>query len=287
VITVTGFSNFKEEKTMAKLTLGELITKINKKLNFPSLSFDDVDVYLDQAISELNTLLHISIEPMSVIKNNYTSQFMYKNNIVRLESNPLTGTGINIPTVPGTNNVNEYYYNATEDEYMIKNTDGTYSAHEIIYGEYIDPTTLTSTWVQPFLYGNTPKWYPSDIADPTSLNVLHFITLDWWILFVVPYVCAAYAAKDGGNAVLFNDEFAQGFIQLRANYDIQQRVKLTTVMHLPAYKEIADEVLADSKQLINLPELEVLTKAITESMRIPDNLDAEYSDSYINYAERW
>jgi hypothetical protein len=58
-------------------------------------------------------------------------------------------------------------------------------------------------------------------------------------------------------------------------------------MHLPAYKEIADEVLADSKQLINLPELEVLTKAITESMRIPDNLDAEYSDSYINYAERW
>jgi hypothetical protein len=248
-----------------------------------------VDVYLDQAISELNTLLHISIEPMSVIKNNYTSQFMYKNNIVRLEFNPLTGTGINIPTVPGTNNANEYYYNATEDKYMIKNTDGTYSAHEIIYGEYIDPSpnALTSIWVQPFLYGNTPKWYPSDIADPTSLNVLHFMTLDWWILFVVPYVCAAYAAKDGGNAVLFNDEFAQGFIQLRANYDIQQRVKLTTVMHLPAYKEISDEVLADSKQLINLPELEVLTKAITESMRIPDNLDAEYSDSYINYAERW
>ena len=270
---------------MAKLTLAEVLNKINKKLNYPSLSFDDVDVYLDQAISELNTLLHINIDPISVIKEKYVNNVFDKDNIVRLGSNPLTN--VNIPTTPGVNNVNDFYYNSQKDEYMIKNTAGEYIAHEIIYGEYIDPTTLQSTWVQPFLYGTTPKWYPSTISDPTSLNVLHFMTLDWWILFVVPYVCAAYAAKDGGNAVLFNDEFAQGFMQLRTNYDIQQRVKLSEVMHLPAYKEIVDEVLNDPKQLIDLPNLEVITKAITESMRIPDNLEAKYDDSFINYSERW
>lgn len=272
---------------MAKLTLGEVLTKINKKLNYPSLSFDDVDVYFDQAISELNTLLHISIDPISTIKEAYVNNLLDKNNIVRLATHPLNSSGINIPTTPGNNNANEYYYDAVEDEYMIKNTGGTYDAHDIIYGEYIDPTTQESIWVQPFLYGNTPKWYPSAIADPMSLNVLHFMPMDWWILFVVPYVAAAYAAKDGGNVVLFNDEFAQGFIQLRTNYDIQQRVKLSEVMHLPAYKAIVDDVLQDSKQLINLPNLEVITKAITESMRIPDNLEAKYDDSFINYSERW
>ena len=48
-----------------EFTLSNCIDRINQILNYPSLTYDDVSAFFDQAIAELNTNLHIGLRSIS------------------------------------------------------------------------------------------------------------------------------------------------------------------------------------------------------------------------------
>ena len=50
---------------MRTFTIADCISQINQALNYPSLTYEDISLYLDQAIAEINTNLHIGLRSFS------------------------------------------------------------------------------------------------------------------------------------------------------------------------------------------------------------------------------
>ena len=101
-------------------SLNDLTSDINTALNYPAISFQDIKLYLNQAISELNSSLHISIKDInSLISENYKRTSTIRN-IVTLKNVPDSDDIIPIlsedPTSPKEYT---YYYNDTLGKFRL------------------------------------------------------------------------------------------------------------------------------------------------------------------------
>lgn len=255
------------------VTLDEVVSKINKRLNYPSFSFEDMDLFFDQAVSEINTLLHIGIKPITKLVLEFTSAQLNVPNVVLLASEPTSTT-----TIPTDSNGGEnlYYYNTSEKKYYIRGEGETeYTAYNELYGLVINydyAAVVRNKYFQAWPVSSVPVWFPDRHNNPLQFDLSKYMPVDWITLFLIPYVCAALAIRDGGNGNSFTDEFVQGFNQLKVNYDVPSFAKLNEVAGDEAYKEDVEANLNDPR----FAQIIVPTRAIKSFMRIPDGLEATY-----------
>ena len=248
-----------------KYTLSDCISTINQILNYPSIAYEDVSVFLDQAIAELNTTLHIQIKPISYLRKYYT-------NTVKLEPIVLLN---NMPTssdlIPTTETVNgKYYYDGTE--YKVKTVSG-WKGYDKLYGVYHDPFLGSKYFKAVKLTPTDILWGQVDVTNPNNYDLTEILPVDWITLYLIPYVCFKQSVRDGSNGTLYSEEFTQGFQQLQNSYDVPSNVTLSTVVHLPAYKE---DVLDN---LANLG-ISISTRAITQNMLHDRVVKPEYGTVY-------
>jgi hypothetical protein len=116
---------------------------------------------------------------------------------------------------------------------------------------------------------NSAVWRPTSFEKYKEFSLTDYFTLDWLILFVIPYVCFKFSVRNGDSGALFSDEFVQGFQQLQTSYNVPNSVLLSSVAHLPAYRSKTAENLSNLN-------IKVPTRAITESMRVGNSVRAVY-----------
>lgn len=232
-----------------KYTLNEAITRINQTLNYPSATYEDLAVFFDQAISELNTSLHIAIDPISRLVQQAQSDAT-KEPLIVLTAQPNATT-----TIPTTETKPCWYDTTTKTFKVFQNNEwleyprvyGVYQSDEF---KFYQTVKITETVIY---------WGPMNEYDIGDFNLTTILPINWITLFLIPYVCFKYAVRDGDNGALYSEEFQQGFQQLQDAYDIPSVVNLVDVADLSAYRDLVTD---------NLPNLDKLvrTKAITESM---------------------
>lgn len=207
---------------MKTYTLSECMLAINMALNYPSITFDDVSVYFDKAIAELNTTLNISLDPFTKAVKHSQSALSTLENLVLLDGIPLPDTRI------PTNDAYNYYFDAERAKYVVagKEFDDLYgvcviSGSPVYYKAFA--AVGGATWIA---YG--------DMAD---FDIHTMMPYDWVHLWLIPYVCFQYTVRDGGSADNFAQELTQGFQQLQNSYDVPHEVRLRDVAHLAAYSD--------------------------------------------------
>lgn len=254
-----------------KFTLSDCMSRINQALNYPSLTYEDVSHFFDQAISELNTSLRIALPTVTEMRFENTFNILNSPNLIKVKILPITTVSsppTEAPSASGSNIV--YYYNKgsllDNAIYIFKN--GAWKAVEKAYG--LAPSgTLYETHVLDDEAGFVK------ISDPVrfrEFSLTEYLPTDWIILFLIPYVCFKFSVRSGDNGALFSDEFTQGFQQLQTSYNVPNDVILSTVAHLPAYHTIA------ASNLSNL-NITVTTRAITEDMRVRNGISKVYGDN--------
>lgn len=233
-------------------TLNEYIIRVNQILNYPSVAYQDIAVFLDQAIAELNTSLNISLPFVSNIVNNYTENVKLEP-VVVLSSPPDSTT-----VIPVDDTNSNYYYDTTVKKYIVKRyPEGTY--FDIIYAVYHNTDGSIEYYISVKISEMVHFWGKYDYNDFTQYDLNQIVPTNWIILFLIPYVCFKYIVRDGSNGALYSEEFQQGFQQLQNSYDVPSKVMLSEVANLPAYKE-------DVKKHLPYLNVKVETKAITENM---------------------
>lgn len=252
-----------------QMTMEDAVSYINQKLNYASVAYEDLTVFFDQAVSELNSMLNIALDPISKLATSQLDIFNMPN-VLRLNQDQINA---GIPVADGPSENISYYYNPSTSRFYVKDLFGNWKDYEVLYGvsNSMQSPQLYRSWV----YTNGVAWYPSNENEVTTLNLTDYIAYDWMMLFIIPYVCHGWTARDGGNTLLFAEEFSQGYIQLRKSYGIPSKVRLSTVAHLPAYTKIVKEYM---EKYSNWGDMEITTKAITEDMRIPDVVERKYDN---------
>jgi len=244
-------------------TTNKFTDYVNQALNYPAISFDDIRLFLDQAISEINTELHTSIANITKMEEDAKHEVENLPNLVILESSDL-GVPIVSSSEEPTSDFPKFYYNTTTKLYYIYNTEtSAYSVgYSYLVGVYLNNGNPTYYKTGNILASDVKYWYLDKYTCPTDVDLENYFTTDWITLFLVPYVCYKYSIRDGDTGRLFNEEFAQGFSQLRKSYNVPFQVILSTVAHLFAYR---DDVTH------HLPKLNrwVPTRAITANMKNP------------------
>ena len=233
-----------------KYTLNEAITRINQTLNYPSATYEDLAVFFDQAIAELNTSLHIAIDPISRLIYQAQKDIATEPLIV------LTRQPDSITTIP-TTETKPCWYDTTAETFKVFQNDKWLECPRV-YGvyyttdgpKYYQTVKITVT----IIYWGLMNEY--DIGD---FNLTTILPINWITLFLIPYVCFKYSVRDGDNGALYSEEFQQGFQQLQDAYDIPSTVNLADVADLPAYRDLVTDNLPNLNKLVR-------TKAITESM---------------------
>lgn len=250
-------------------TFAKFTEDVNISLNYPAVSFDDIRLFLDQAISEVNTELHTSIKsvPTLIEENNRKVSAML--NIV-----VISDTSATIPVYSEDTDEETFYYNSTEGKYVIYNaaTD-EHSYYNELYGVVLN-NGVPNYYKAARVWGSEAyAWFTDSFGSILECDLENYFTPDWIKLFLIPYVCFKYSVRDGDTGRLFNEEFSQGFQQLRKSYNVPFNVKLSKVAGLEAYRVDVEN---------NLPNLNIMcpTRAITESMRNPQNVNASYRDFY-------
>ena len=114
-------------------TLTNTINYINQALNYPSASFTDLKLFIDQAISELNTALHIGIRSIDEIINDNRQKVSLMDNIVILQSAPDNTTTILVSDTEPSDV--DYYYNSTTQKYG-KKLKNVWTYFDTLYGIY-------------------------------------------------------------------------------------------------------------------------------------------------------
>lgn len=237
-----------------KYTLSEYVTRINQTLNYPSVSYEDISLFLDQAIAELNTSLHIQIKPISVLVANYTNNVKLSP-LVTLSETPTAVTKIPLEEMEGY----DYYYNSSEKVYKVR-TLGVWNSYPELYGIYHNPAEGISEFYKAIVFSdNAVLWGQSSNTNPTSYDLTEILPVDWITLFLIPYVCFKYSVRDGDNGTLYAEEFSQGFQQLQNAYNVPSTVKLSDVAGQKAYTE-------DVKEHLNNLNINIPTRAITQNM---------------------
>lgn len=249
-----------------KLTLNNVIERINQVLNYPSLAYEDVSHFFDHAIAELNTILKIAIPSVSemVVKN--TLDITLQPNTVLILTQP---TAFDIPTTPvvptekpSENNPNYVYYANDRDPldygFYVWQSNG-WQRYASLYGVCFENLKKTAYVAVPI--GRNATWEISEANRTLEFDLCEYMTFDWWTLFVIPYVCFKYAVRDGDDGALYSTEFTQGLQQLQTSYDVPNKVALYTVAELSAYRDEVENNLNDLNKF-------TVTKAITDKMRV-------------------
>lgn len=245
---------------MKDFTLSDCVSRINQILNYPSVAYEDISHFFDQAISELNTTLHVAIPTVTemiseIPEPDYTP-------LVKI-----TGSE-DIPTEKPSDTEGAYYLNTTTGKFGVYTSGWNY--YDTIYGISVSngtPTVYISIRIGTFAY-----WTPVK-RDVTDLNMVDYISTDWIILFLIPYICYKYSIREGMDAGVFSEELTQGFQQLQEAYDVRETVRLNEVADKFAYRKLVLEN-------INNLSKEVPTRAIYESMKTKRAIQATYQDFY-------
>ncbi len=250
-------------------TTNKFTDYVNIALNYPAISFDDIRLFLDQAIAEINTELHTSLPSVDEMEHDARETIDNMENLVFLTAEEVDAQIELLSSPPA---LLRFYYDTTKNQYGYCVNDewkyfGVLYGYRLINGV---PTFYKSGQV---LANNVRAWYRDNMSNPANIDLENYFTDDWITLFLVPYVAFKYSVRDGDTGRLFNEEFSQGFQQLRHSYNVPFQVILATVADKFAYK----------KDVINsLPNLLkwVVTKAITKEMKNPQGVNATYRDFY-------
>ena len=255
------------------MKLTDVISHINTALNYPAITYNDVDVYFDMAIAELNTTLHIDMQPISAMIEAFRRRMSKtKANQVVLDMDPRQSDfGIPVdPASPYLGNPKCYYSSEGKCYYAWNNFTKAYDSYECLFGVYINegvPEYYVST-----IYGTDVYWVKYEDS-PDDLELSEYLPDDWVLLWLIPYVCFKYTVRDGGTAQTFAEEMQQGFQQLQDTYDVPSKVVLATYADKPAYTELVE------KHLPNL-NVEVRTRAIYDGMKHGRSLNAIYGNMF-------
>ena len=254
-------------------SLNDLTSDINTALNYPAISFQDIKLYLNQAISELNSSLHISIKDInSLISENYKRTSTIRN-IVTLKNVPDSDDIIPILSEdPANPKEYTYYYNDTLGKFRLY-LDGAWETYDELYAQYVSEGTRNvykATYFPPSIY-----WISEVYENPLELDFSEYLTNDWIQLFIIPYVCFKFSARDNDTGAIFSEEFTQGYQQLLIAYKIPDKVPLQKVAGSTPYLE-------DVKKHIDNLNIMCPTRAITEDMKIPRDIQAIYGSCFDN-----
>ena len=254
-----------------KFTLSDCMARVNQALNYPSISYEDVSHFFDQAIAELNSSLRIGVPTVTEMRFENTFKLTDHPNAVicpTISDTILTVT--QDPTVvapPDGHNV-VYYAGVPilQRSLYIKKDEvwkSVESAYAVCAGGVYEAVTVASSYA---------LWREVPVEKVLEFDLLEYLPMDWWILFVIPYVCFKSTLRDGGNGALFSDEFTQGFQQIQTSYGVPNTVVLSTVAHKPAYRNIV------MSSLHNL-DRRVTTRAVFDSMRLTDGVGKVYGEN--------
>lgn len=246
-------------------TLSDCITRINQVLNYPSVSYVDIDYFFDQAISELNSELNIGLRPISEIYKNSTFKIENLKDFVMLETIPT-------PVISG-NETSDIYF---KDGHIFYKKDGTnYVKTTKLYGIYsqYEGSEIVNKIYETIVLSGEAYWTPYHIPVDNNVDLTNYLPYDWIVLYLIPYVCFKYAVRDGDSGVNYAEDFSNGFQQLRNSYDIPHTVNLAQQAGKKAYIQDLEELLPN----INV---QVPTRAIYESMKVPRNIPAQYGSMY-------
>lgn len=254
-------------------TLSDCITRINQILNYPAITYTDISHFFDQAISELNTTFKIGLPLVSTMVSENKFDIDELSNVVLLPTAP-SGSTFEIPTFSDSEelvDIDKVYFKTTDGLfYKYDRSLEKWTGWDTVYGIYIDDAYTRTIHQAVPMYGADLAFWA--LVDETRLNDFELVTYipeDWIILFLIPYVCFKTAVRDGSDGGLYHDEFTQGFQQLQTSYDVPHFVELSKVAHLPAYK-------AEVKKHITALNVKIPTRAVYDSMKVGNNILAEY-----------
>jgi len=262
-------------------TLKKFMDYINSALNYPAVSEQDIALFLDQAISEVNTEAHISIPDLDKMKKEQ-SDLPANTKLITLQTADFE---ITFPKYATENeaiadNTPTYYFNTISRTFGVYNEDlHKYEYFIRLFGLYKDPLNpINNTYVEArttYTDQINVNWYNLSYEALFTVDLEYYFTPDWIKLFLIPYVCHKYSVRDGDTGRLFSEEFSQGFQQLKNSYNIPFTVHLKDVADKPAYRKLVLE---------KLPNLDVIckTRAITEDMFNAQGVNANKLDFYDN-----
>ena len=248
-----------------KFTLSDCIVRLNQILNYPSLSYVDVSHFFDQAISEINSELHIGLRPISEIYKN--SEF----DINSLEHFVVLEEDVNNKTL-STDSKDPIYYDPSTDLIHYGNNETA----NVLYGlrsTIQDGAPVYVVYRTVTVGGYNAYWVVHETSTSENVDLSQYLPNDWIILFLIPYVCFRYAVRDGDTGATYAEDFGNGFQQLRNSYSIPCTVNLSQQAGKEAYKQDLEEHLPN----INI---QVPTRAIYEDMRVERNIAAQYGGMF-------
>ena len=249
------------------MKLSDCINRINQILNYPALEYNDVSAFFDQAIVEINTNLKIGIPLISNLVSYNKEDFLKKViTLIYPIDNPDIATS-------STGSPDVYYY---EGNFYIKTDDSTYSdpipasKNVFAYNARTDEAYIAIP-----LSPDEAVWSRYDYNRKLDVDLEDYLTDEWVVLFLIPYVCFKYAVRAGDSGQIYNTEFSQGFLQLQTSYNIPSYVILARVAGQNAYKDL---VLQNMDRLY----IKVPTRAITYDMKAGASVTAKYGGFYEN-----
>lgn len=262
-----------------KFTLSECVQRINQVLNYPSVTYEDISHFFDHAIAELNTSLRTAIPSVSEMVSDNTVDTSMQANTVLLTTYPSNAVAMEarstIPTEPPAVDEPMYVYYA-KDASMLNRAfyvwNGfNWTAYDTLYGVCFSGTKKSTFVATPL--GLKAYWVDVPVRRTLDFDLCEYLTMDWWTLFIIPYVCFKFAVRNGNDGDLYSSEFTQGFQQLQTSYDVPNFVKLSEVAGTPAYTNIV-------KENLNNLSRKVPTRAVTDSMRVGNAICAVFDNSY-------
>lgn len=275
-----------------KFTLSDCMQRINQILNYPSVSYEDISHFFDQAMTELNTILKVKLPLVNEMVYDNTMDISLQSNTVLLANKLTTSTTIQTLTqspidlelkpedsytIEGTTTITvpEFVYVATGDAgldrmYYVWNGI-SWIPYRTLYGVAFDGAQKYTYIAAAF--GNKAAWVESPAQRTLDFDLCDYMPMDWWILFVIPYVCFKFAVRNGDDGALYSTEFTEGLQQLQTCYDVPNFVKLSDVAGTVGYTEIV------KKNLNNLNKT-ISTRVITEDMRVGNAIQAIFGSDF-------
>lgn len=266
-----------------KFTLSDCMQRINQILNYPSVSYEDISHFFDQAMTELNTILKVKLPLVSEMVYDNTMDISLQSNTVLLDNRLTTSTEIphvtEIPSAAPAENASEFvFYTADVADcptgldrmYYVWNG-SSWTPYLTLYGVAFDGAQKYTYIAAAF--GINAVWVESPAQRTLDFDLYDYMPMDWWILFVIPYVCFKFAVRNGDDGALYNTEFTEGLQQLQTCYDVPNFVKLSDVAGTVGYTEIV------KKNLDNLNKT-IPTRVITENMRVGNAIQAIFGSDF-------
>ena len=262
------------------MKLNNVLQYINLALNYPSLTYQDISLYFDMAISELNTTLHTSIPSVSeMIKAFERKMSKDSKSSIRIASDPET-SDYTITAYATVDNMNaasikpKFCYVFETGKFYVQNlvNRNAYEPRDTLVGVYFKDAT-TPVFYEANIMADEVFWVKTLENPILDCDLSSYLPEDWVLLWLIPYVCFKYTVRDGGTATVFADELSQGFQQLQESYDVPSRVVLATYADKEAYTELVE------KYIPNL-NITVRTRAIYDTMKHSRALNADYGSMY-------